>query len=176
MLYLLRGRTIVRITTVGKTVQAGSCVYPRLRSFSSSWSFSTSSKMVGWNNPLPIEQAQEVELRKQGPRLGGLRKKVYPVAGPLRGHSSETLGPWTLPSIFHPRTPFDYKITISTPRVLEFPTLRVLYFPPTPPHTGSKCALISTTSAVTISPGKGSGNLANASASGNGRLTTKRGA
>ena len=120
---------------------------------------------------MPIGQAQVVEPRKPRPCLGGWWKKVYSVAGPLRGHSSKTLGPWTLLYTGHPRTRFNYKITTSTPRVqvLQFPTPRVLYFPHTHPHPRSKCALIATrdTSAVTISLGKGSGNLANASVSGN---------
>jgi len=78
--------------------------------------------MVVWNNPLPIGQAQGVELGKPWSRLRGRREKVYPVARPLRGHSSETLGLLTLSYIVYPRTPSDYKIiTLSTPRVLEFP-------------------------------------------------------
>jgi len=44
--------------------------------------------MVGWNNPLPIGQAQGVALGESEPRLGQGWKNVYPVAGPVRGHSS----------------------------------------------------------------------------------------
>jgi len=105
----------------------------------------------------------------------GWRKKVYPVAGPLRGHSLESTGPWTPLYIYYHGTPFDNENTIlSTPRVLEFPTPRVLDFPP-PSPTQHQGALIVTrdTSAVTISPGKGSGDPTNASGSGmaNSRLS-----
>ena len=44
--------------------------------------------MVGWNNPLPIGQAKGVALGESEPRLGQGWKNVYPVAGPVRGHSS----------------------------------------------------------------------------------------
>ena len=72
--------------------------------------------------------------------------------------------------IYHHGTLFDYGNTIlSTPRVLVFPIPRVLESPPLS-LTRHQGALIVTrdTSAVTISPGKGSGNLTNASDSGTG--------
>ena len=53
------------------------------------------SSIVGWNNPLLIGQARGVAPSKSGPCLRPGWKKVYPVAGPVRGQSSLTMGPWT---------------------------------------------------------------------------------
>jgi len=51
--------------------------------------------MEGWNNPLPIGRSiRDLTLKKQ-PGLGSGRKKVSPVAGAGRGHSSETRSPQT---------------------------------------------------------------------------------
>jgi len=51
--------------------------------------------MVGWNNLLPIGKAHGTVLGTQGSGLREWREKVYPVAGTVRGHSSEAMGPWT---------------------------------------------------------------------------------
>ena len=61
-----------------------------------------------------------------------------------------------------------------TLRVLEFPDLRVLdsLLPSLTRHYGALIP-IRDTSTVTISPGKGSGDLADASGNGTGRLTAK---
>jgi len=50
--------------------------------------------MVGWNNPMPIGKAHWTGLGARV-RLQGMAKKVYLVAGTVRGHSSEAIGPWT---------------------------------------------------------------------------------
>ena len=131
---------------------------------------------------MSIGQAEAIKLAlgNQGSCLGGWWKKVYPVAGPVRGHSSETPGPWTpILYIQHLRTP----TATGSPCFLSlafFSFLHLAFFTShPPPHTRLQCALIATrdtgTSAVTISRGKGSGNLPNSSGSGTGRLSTKWG-
>ena len=65
---------------------------------------------MGWNNPLPIGQAQGAAPSESESRLGQAQKIVCPVAGPVRGHSSYTTGPWTS--------------SHTTPTIIELPLSR----------------------------------------------------
>ena len=55
----------------------------------------TPQLMEGWNNRLPIGRSSRDPTREKQPGRGSYRKKVSPVAGAGRGHSSETRGPQT---------------------------------------------------------------------------------
>ena len=109
--------------------------------------------------------------------LGGRREKVLPVAGPVRGHSSRKHGPRNLTTIVPFSAPPDLEITIlPTARVLypsrslslAFSISRVFHFSPTLPVSTLLAPSLPhrETSVVTISPGKGSDILSNASGSG----------
>jgi len=113
--------------------------------------------MEGWNNPLPIGRSiRDLTLKKQ-PGLGSGGKKVSPVAGAGRGHSSETRSPQT--------THTYSAVRLHEHQITTLPTIRFLHIaffithppPLLPPHAPTLPPWDS--SAATISHGRGSGHL-----------------
>ena len=131
---------------------------------------------MGWNNPLPIRQEEEIAIEEPESCWKWWWRNISPVARAVRGHSSETPGPSTPHSystseLSHSR---DHH-TFYTSHPLLSSTLPFLF----PTHHAERilkrphCQLRDTP-AVTTSHGKGSGNLPNASVSGINRTTTER--
>ena len=73
------------IIRLGSNLGLGLCFYSRL--WVVLFFFCGGELIVGWNNPLPIGQAPGVALGGPEPCLRQGWKKVYPVAGPVWGHS-----------------------------------------------------------------------------------------
>ena len=100
--------------------------------------------------------------------LGGWRKKVEPVAGAVRGHSSGTPRPGTTLHWLHLSASSNLTIIILPPaRVLILPTARV-FTPHPPPHVNPHAPSLPHRDipVVPISHGKGSGKASITSASG----------
>ena len=109
-----------------------------------------------------IGRAYGIALGGWEPCLGGRRKKVSPVAGAERGHSSHTRGPWT-PSTYTTSSSPDYETTM----LACFLHLAFFIAHPSPLSDFLAPSLPpGDTSAVTISPDKGSGILPKASGGG----------
>lgn len=107
-------------------------------------------RRVGTTNR-QLGKAHGIPRGRNGKCLGGLRKKVSPVAGTVRGHSSRGPGPWTPP--LKPSLP-----ALAHLESAILPTTRVLYCPPATHSDPNGPSLAQRdTSAVTFSPGEGRG-------------------
>jgi len=132
---------------------------------------------VGWNNPLPIGQAQGVALGESEPCLGQGWKKVYPVAGPVRGQSSS---PWVRgPSPIHispPNSPFsrDHRAFYTSHPPFSYNSRSSFSHPPPLPDPLAPEIATQGYSGGNDPLGKGSCNLPNASGSGTINSKTKR--